>query len=138
MNTKAGNDDTNTNDIEDKKNRAEFFLRILDCLDADVINSTDALRKGDMYVRKSKRVKDYMRENNISSFLFDTFLNMANSFSSDGKVLAHILIVASKYVDWVDVNIIASDGFMFFVSLRRTHERRLTSRVLLISNLAHR
>ena len=121
VNTKAGNDDTNTNDIEDKKNRAEFFLRILDCLDADVINSTDALRKGDMYVRKSKRVKDYMRENNISSFLFDTFLNMANSFSSDGKVLAHILIVASKYVDWVDVNIIASDGFMFFVSACAGH-----------------
>jgi len=121
VNTKAGNDDTNTNDIEDKKTRAEFFLRILDCLDADVINSTDALRKGDMYVRKSKRVKDYMRENNISSFLFDTFLNMANSFSSDGKVLAHILIVASKYVDWVDVNIIASDGFMFFVSACAGH-----------------
>lgn len=121
VNTNAGGGDTNTSDADDKKSRAAFFLRILDCLDADVINSTDALRKGALYVRKSGRVKDYMRENNIVSFLFDTFLNMANSFSSDAKILAHILIVASKYVDWVDVNIIASDGFMSFVSACSGH-----------------
>ena len=121
VNANAGGGDTNTSDADDKKSRAAFFLRILDCLDADVINSTDALRKGALYVRKSGRVKDYMRENNIVSFLFDTFLNMANSFSSDAKILAHILIVASKYVDWVDVNIIASDGFMSFVSACSGH-----------------
>lgn len=121
VNTNAGGGDTNTSNADDKKSRAAFFLRILDCLDADVINSTDALRKGALYVRKSGRVKDYMRENNIVSFLFDTFLNMANSFSSDAKILAHILIVASKYVDWVDVNIIASDGFMSFVSACSGH-----------------
>lgn len=121
VNTNAGGGNTNTSDADDKKSRAAFFLRILDCLDADVINSTDALRKGALYVRKSGRVKDYMRENNIVSFLFDTFLNMANSFSSDAKILAHILIVASKYVDWVDVNIIASDGFMSFVSACSGH-----------------
>ena len=121
VNTNSGGDDTNTSDNEDKKTRAAFFLRILNCLDADVINSTDALRKGALYVRKSGRVKDYMRESNIVSFLFDTFLNMANSFSSDAKVLSQILIVASKYVDWVDVNIIASDGFMSFVSACSGH-----------------
>merc|ERR1712091_387345 len=73
VNTNSGGDDTNTSDNEDKKTRAAFFLRILNCLDADVINSTDALRKGALYVRKSGRVKDYMRESNIVSFLFNTF-----------------------------------------------------------------
>ena len=57
---------------------------------------------------------------------------MANSFSSDGKVLAHILIVASKYVDWVDVNIIASDGFMFFAPRVRTQMKTYEPRLAYI------
>jgi exportin-T len=114
---------TNSDNVkeEDNKTRVQFFLRILDCLDADVINSTDALRKGHEFVKRSGRVKDYMRERNISMLLFDTFLTVANSFSRDCKILAQILHVASKYVDWVDVNIIASDGFMSFVSACSGH-----------------
>ena len=69
VNTISGGDDTNTSDNEDKKTRAAFFLRILDCLDADVINSTDALRKGALYVRKSGRVRE-LHERKQHRFLF--------------------------------------------------------------------
>lgn len=88
----------------------EFFTRVLISLDEDII-CLEVPRSAEE-ARRSMAFKDAMREGALKDIVDAWYSIIANCQTSSPEIAARVLSAASRYVPWIDVNLVANDRFV--------------------------
>ena len=91
----------------------DMFTRVLEAIDEEVVATTEAGRTGKGDLAHSMRVKDAMRADGSLQLVFEAWRQCLAHFSrTDPRLAARVFAAARRYVDWVDVSIVASDSYV--------------------------
>ena len=91
----------------------DMFTRVLEAIDEEVVATTEAGRTSRGELAHSMRIKDAMRADGSLQLIFDAWRQCLNHFAqSDSALAARVFAAARRYVDWVDVNIVASEAYV--------------------------
>lgn len=91
----------------------DMFTRVLEALDEEVIATIEAGRSGREDQARSMRVKDAMRADGSIQLVFDAWRQCLQHFTrAEPKVATKVWSVARRYVEWVDVSVVASEDYV--------------------------
>eukprot|EP00892_Ulva_mutabilis_P003832 jgi/Ulvmu1/1820/UM119_0038.1 len=90
--------------------RATMFARVLLALDEDVI-SLD-IPRSEAGSRRSMAFKDAMRDHDVSAVVAACTRLVAAHYATSPPTARALLSALQRYVDWVDISLIVTPGFM--------------------------
>jgi len=91
----------------------DMFTRVLEAIDEELIATLDAGRAGKEDFARSMRVKEAMRADGSLRLVFDAWRQCLEHFARvDPRVATRIWSVARRYVEWVDVGLVASEEYV--------------------------
>ena len=91
----------------------DMFTRILEALDEEVIATVETGRTMREDHALSMRVKDAMRADGSLQLVFDAWRQCLQHFlRAEPRIATRIWSAARRYVEWVDLSIVASDDYV--------------------------
>jgi exportin-T len=91
----------------------DMFTRVLEAIDEEVVATTEAGRTSRGELAHSMRIKEAMRADGSLQLVFDAWHQCLTHFAqSDSALAARVFTAARRYVDWVDVSIVASEAYV--------------------------
>ena len=91
----------------------DMFTRVLEAIDEEVVATVEAGRGNRDDVARSMRIKDAMRADGSLQLIFGAWRDCLEHFKSHNpRLAARVWTVARRYVDWVDINIVASAEYL--------------------------
>ena len=91
----------------------DMFTRVLEAIDEELIATVDAGRAGKEDFARSMRIKEAMRADGSLRLVFDAWRQCLEHYARvDPRVATRVWSVARRYVEWVDVGLVASEEYV--------------------------